>query len=164
MYITALQWLTWIFSHWCFTVDVLVVHSVSLGKNKQTNKQTKNKKTARKKARWCTTSGLPQQTISELRPFWNESSCKTFNINISLICMGINPFRQNSFYMNGFAPRFVLKQRGKCQPGYGLWSKRVFCFPIETRNSLSFSLLAVNYMLVSGIPTTSCASESDLKN
>ena len=71
MYITALQWLTWIFSHWCFTVDVLVVHSVSLGKNKQTNKQTKNRRNEYPLSkRGCRQRGKRRSQVEEILIFF----------------------------------------------------------------------------------------------
>lgn len=49
--------------------------------------------------------------------------------------------------MERFISCVVLRKSLKLNNAY--LKTRAGCFPIETRNSLSFSLLAVNYMLVS---------------
>ena len=53
--------------------------------------------------------------MSYLAPlFQNESSCKTFHIKMSLICVKPNePVGGTHFHINGFAQRLVLIQRQK---------------------------------------------------
>lgn len=85
---------------------------------------------------------LPQFGSSLNRPYPSESTCKTFQMKLCLICLKMNREAEQIFIWMAFARRLVLTERlqaiGKYSSATGKWTLKVKVTNLKNKNKENY--------------------------